>query len=125
MGHLRMLNNRLLKSMDSEAIWSKSFASLANIHPTRYVRLSPKVMGQLPDLDDLTALGDGGKLEQIAAEYLRNPVTQKQLDGVFLTLVATSFYFDPTQRTYNAGTGRCNIEGQLDSKANAVVNTLT
>lgn len=120
-----MLKNRLLKNMDSEAMWSESFASMASLHPTRYVRLNPKVGGELPDLDDLKGLKEDGRLEQIAAEYLREPDARKRLDGVFLTLVSTSFYFHPMRRSYKTDSGHSTIEGRCRLETNSNPEVLT
>jgi hypothetical protein len=112
LGHLHMLKNRLLKNIDSEAMWFESFASMASPHPTRYFRLNPKVRHELPALDDLGALGEGGKLEAIAATYLLDPKTQNQLDNIFLKLISTSFYFHPVRRSYKAESSHSIIEGE-------------
>jgi len=112
LGHLQMLKNRLLKNMDSEAMWSESFGSIASVHPTRYVRLNPKVSGKLPALDDVEDLKENGPLEGIASNYLHEAETRKRLDGVFLTLISTSFYFDPVRRSYEADSGHYIIEGR-------------
>lgn len=121
---LRTLKKRLEKNMDSEAMWMDRYADLAVREPTRYVRLNPNVDRQLPQLDDLGALMEGGDLEQISNAYLGDPGNQKKIDGVFLTLVSTSFYFHPTKRSYDAHFCLLVVEGSFHSPSDQKTRTL-
>lgn len=112
LGHLTTLKTRLLKNMDSEGMWTDNFASLARQHPARYVRLSPLVAEKLPQLDDVQAI-ESGKLGEIATTYLRDQITQKQIDCVSFTLISTCFYLQPTRTLYESDTNHFVIEGKI------------
>lgn len=62
----------------------------------KYFRFNPNDNGS-PDLDDFEAMGNG-ELENIAKEYLENGITQQNIEHVFYNLLATSFYFHPTEQ---------------------------
>ncbi|KAK8925538.1 Phospholipase A I [Metarhizium anisopliae] len=62
----------------------------------KYFRFNPNDNGS-PDLDDFEAMGNG-ELENIAKEYLENGITQHNIKHVFYNLLATSFYFHPTEQ---------------------------
>jgi hypothetical protein len=86
-------------------MWTEKFASMTNNYPTRYVRMNPMVDDSLPDLDKVDALRSGGELAMIASNYLNTEDTRCRLDGIYQTLVATSFYFNVIERPHHLGTG--------------------
>ncbi|KAF2176910.1 FabD/lysophospholipase-like protein [Zopfia rhizophila CBS 207.26] len=106
------LQKCLYQQMESEEVWDKSFGNMQNLHPRQYVRLNPKVSDGLPQIDDLQALKNGS-LENIASRYLQEENTRRRITDVCRVLVATSFYFDITQRPYRNESGQFIIRGEI------------
>ncbi|KAM5351189.1 hypothetical protein ACJ41O_003912 [Fusarium nematophilum] len=87
-----VLRGRLVQNMNSEDMWTERFGNSANRHPTRYIRLNPGVQVQLPKLDNIQALEQGGLLGTISGRYLQERDTQLRIDIVYRRLISTSFY---------------------------------
>lgn len=87
---------RVVRNLNSED------KPLADLRPKcakredKYFRFNPNDDG-LPNLDNFEAMGNG-KLKNIAEEYLKNGITQDNIEHVFYNLLATSFYFHPTEQ---------------------------
>ena len=85
--------DHLVSAMDSEKTWESYLAIVhpLSTHESRYVRLNPRLYGELARPDQLESLRD---LQSFArAQFTRDPRIQE----VAKQLIASTFYFEKTQ----------------------------
>ncbi|EXL93693.1 hypothetical protein FOIG_13262 [Fusarium odoratissimum NRRL 54006] len=92
---------KLQKPLDrnrlSEKPWNEAFSHISKRHPIRCVRLNPKISGnQTP--------------EDIAAKYVSQEHSRLDISKLCHALLATTFYFDATERHHQIGNGRSVIK---------------
>ncbi|KAF5573225.1 hypothetical protein FPANT_12525 [Fusarium pseudoanthophilum] len=93
------LQRRLDQNRLSEKPWNEAFSLMSKKHPTRCVRLNPKISEkQTP--------------EDIAAKYLSQEDIRLNITNFCHSLLATTFYFDATERHRQLGNGRYLIKGK-------------
>ncbi len=108
---LTTLRDSLYENMDFEEMRDTNLG----VHPNKLVRLCPRVEKDLPELDKVGDLREGGVLDQIASEYLEEEVTQHRIDSVYRTLISTTFYFNSTEKPYQVDSGEYCVKGLSDS----------
>ncbi|RKL16299.1 hypothetical protein BFJ70_g15151 [Fusarium oxysporum] len=93
------LQMRLDRNRLSEKPWNEAFSHISKRHPTRCVRLNPKISGNETP-------------EGIAAKYVSQEHSRLDISKLCHALLATTFYFDATERHHQIGNGRSVIKGE-------------
>ncbi|SPJ87107.1 uncharacterized protein FTOL_12132 [Fusarium torulosum] len=97
------LQRRLDRNRVSEKTWNEAFCQISRKHPTRCVRLNPKLSGaQLQ-----------GTAADISTEFLAQDNTRLQISNVCHALLATTFYFNATENSCLSEYGRVTMTGKI------------
>lgn len=93
------LQRQLDRNRLSEKPWNEALSLIGERHATRCVRLNPQI-------------SENKNPEDIAASYVSQEQSGPDISKLCHTLLATTFYFDATERHRQIGNDRCLIKGE-------------